>query len=57
MNKVFTPQVEVGQLWKDESSEFEVIAVSDAQVVRQYAYGAFEVDSIDDFLAKFERVS
>jgi hypothetical protein len=50
------PKVEVGQVWKNQYGECKVFGVNDKQVVRQYKDDGFMITSLEDFLAKFERV-
>lgn len=51
------PKVEVGQVWKLNKTEVEVIALNDDDVVFQKkATKGFDVYSIIDFITKFERV-
>ena len=56
-----TTTVEVGQVWSNKvGGESKVIAVNNKQVVRECisgGFGGFMINSTEDFLAKFERVS
>jgi hypothetical protein len=50
------PTIVVGQTWKNQHGEFEIIAVSSQQVVRADSAGGFMITSIKTFLDNFERV-
>jgi hypothetical protein len=52
-----TPQVEVGQVWRNEFGDSEIVDINEKQVVRKCEQGEFSICHIEDFISNFERVS
>lgn len=53
---VVKPTLAVGQTWKNQHGEYEILGVNDKQVVRVDSAGGFMITSVETFLDNFERV-